>query len=181
MDNELLSLEEFKAFVFKRDKGRCVLCSCATTGEFHIIDKSLWENGGYYLSNGVSLCEKHRLAAEMTLVSCSELREAANISEILLPDHFYIKERYDRWGNIIMPSGMRIKGELFGQENVQRIIEQAGVLSQFLEYIKYHRTYHLSYSKGLQNDDKKHFKDSFFDGKEIVVTIKMDGELDIAS
>jgi hypothetical protein len=176
MNNELLSREEFKASVFKRDGGCCVICQESAVDAHHIIDRSLWENGGYYLSNGVGLCEKHHLDAEMTLVSCSELREAAGIPEVLLPEHFYAGEHYDHWGNILLPSGMRIKGELFGQENVQRILKQAGVLNQFLEYVKYPRTYHLSFSEGLQNDDKKHQDDSFFNGKEVVVTEKIDGE-----
>ena len=177
MNTGLLSRDEFKTAVFKRDSGRCVLCSEKAVDCHHIIDRSLWgDSQGYYIKNGVSLCEKHHLDAEMTLVSCSELREAASIKAVLLPEHFYADERYDHWGNIIQPSGMRIKGELFGQENVQRILKQAEVLDQFLEYVKYPRTYHLSFSENLQNDDKKHPDDSFFDGKEIVASEKIDGE-----
>ena len=41
---------------------------------------------------------------------------------------------------------------------------------------KYPRTYHLHWSPGLQNDDRMHENESFFDGKEVVATIKMDGE-----
>lgn len=176
MSTEPLSRDEFKAAVFKRDGGRCVLCSDKAVDAHHIIDRSLWENGGYYTENGVSLCEKHHLDAEMTLISCTELRDAAGIKTVLLPDHFYADERYDHWGNIIQPSGMRIKGELFGQENVQRILKQAGVLGQFLEFVKYPRTYHAPYSENLQNDDRMHTDISFFDGKEVIVTEKRDGE-----
>ena len=152
------------------------LTSTPAADAHHIIDRSLWENGGYYVENGVSLCEKHHLDAEMTLISCSELRDAAGIKTVLLPDHFYVDERYDHWGNIIQPSGMRIKGELFGQENVQKILRQAGVLDQFLEYVKYPRTYHAPYSENLQNDDRMHNNISFFENKNVVVTEKRDGE-----
>jgi len=177
MSAELLSRDEFKTAVFKRDSGKCVLCSTPAVDAHHIIDRSLWgDSQGYFIENGVSLCEKHHLDAEMTLVSCSELRDAASIKMVLLPEHFYADERYDHWGNIIQPSGMRIKGELFGQENVQKILKQAGMLGQFLEYVKYPRTYHISYSENLQNDDKQHPDDSFFEDKEVVVSAKLDGE-----
>lgn len=44
--------------------------------------------------------------------------------------------------------------------------------------IKYPRTYHLPYSPGSTKDDKKLQGDwfSYFDGKEIVITEKLDGE-----
>ena len=42
---------------------------------------------------------------------------------------------------------------------------------------KYPRTYHLHYSeKKSNNDDKVHINDSHFNGKEVIVTVKMDGE-----
>jgi hypothetical protein len=174
----LTDRERFNKDVFSRDNGLCVICKSATNiVVHHIIDRSLWgDNYGYSILNGVSLCPTHHMDAEMTILSCSKLREAAGISQILLPEHFYMNERYDHWGNILLPSGMRIKGELFGEENVQKILKQAGVLDQFLEYVKYPRTYHISYSENLQNDDKQHPDDSFFDGKEVIVSEKVDGE-----
>lgn len=41
---------------------------------------------------------------------------------------------------------------------------------------KYPRTYHLPFSLGLQSDDKKIETLDFFKDKEVVVTMKMDGE-----
>jgi hypothetical protein len=41
---------------------------------------------------------------------------------------------------------------------------------------KYPRTYHLFYSENGTSDDKKCLNDNHFVGKEVVVTIKMDGE-----
>lgn len=41
---------------------------------------------------------------------------------------------------------------------------------------KYPRTYHLPFSKGLQNNDRRISDLSAFEGSEIVVTEKMDGE-----
>lgn len=42
--------------------------------------------------------------------------------------------------------------------------------------VKYPRSWHLSYSEKSTSDDKKHFDDSHFLNKEVVVSIKMDGE-----
>lgn len=45
-----------------------------------------------------------------------------------------------------------------------------------MERIKYPRTYHLPYSQSKTDDDKTLKDDSQFEGMEVVVTIKMDGE-----
>jgi hypothetical protein len=45
-----------------------------------------------------------------------------------------------------------------------------------MKYYKYPRTYHLSWSEGLQNDDRKIDNLNNFIGKEVVVTEKIDGE-----
>jgi len=42
--------------------------------------------------------------------------------------------------------------------------------------VKYPRTYHLPWSPGLQNDDKKMETTSYLEGQNIVVTEKSDGE-----
>lgn len=51
-----------------------------------------------------------------------------------------------------------------------------GYRTMFKAKYKYPRTYHLPNSPGLQNDDRVHKDPSFFLGKEVVVTLKMDGE-----
>ena len=43
-------------------------------------------------------------------------------------------------------------------------------------YVKYPRTFHLPWSLGATSDDKTLSDVSIFDGKEVVVTEKMDGE-----
>ena len=43
-------------------------------------------------------------------------------------------------------------------------------------YYKYPRTYHLPYSLGMTSDDKILPDDSIFFDKEVIVTVKMDGE-----
>jgi hypothetical protein len=178
MDMTLLSRDEFKTAVFKRDGGQCVICKrVPAIDAHHLIDRSLWgDSQGYYLENGVSLCGACHLKAEMTLVSCDDLRQAAGITAVFLPDHFYIDDRYDHWGNILHPTGMRIKGELFGQENVQRILKQAGVLDQFMEHVKFPRTLHFPWSKNLKNDDRMHPNPEILLDRPLITTVKLDGE-----
>ena len=71
---------------------------------------------------------------------------------------------------------MRLKGELFGNENVQKILKEADVLDLFSPYIKGPRTFHCPWSENLQNDDRRHENISFLLGKPVVITVKLDGE-----
>jgi hypothetical protein len=142
----------------------------------HLIDRSLFEDGGYYLDNGVSLCSEHHLQAERTTISCKDLRKLAGIVNVILPEHLDEDEEWDHWANIVLPTGARLRGELFFQENVQRALKDGGVLGDFLPYVKYPRTYHLPSSPNLQNDDRQHKNVDFFTNKEVICSIKMDGE-----
>lgn len=42
--------------------------------------------------------------------------------------------------------------------------------------VKYPKTYHLPFSLGLQNDDRRLEDEHCFDGKTVAITVKMDGE-----
>ena len=44
------------------------------------------------------------------------------------------------------------------------------------QHYKFPRTYHLDTSPGLQSDDKRYEDLNYFNGKEVIATIKMDGE-----
>jgi len=77
-------------------------------------------------------------------------------------------------GNIILPNGRRTKGELFNDESVQKIINP--VLHIFDDHVKYPRTYHLPFSGSRTNDDRTLKDCSMFEGKEVILTEKMDGE-----
>ena len=88
--SELLSRDEFRDAVFTRDKNRCVICGAPAVDAHHILDRRLFHDGGYYLDNGASLCSDHHLAAEMTTISCDDIRTACGIKTIILPDHLQI-------------------------------------------------------------------------------------------
>lgn len=171
----LLTRDVFRESVFKRDGYKCVMCDNAAKDAHHIIERRLFTDGGYYLDNGASLCEQHHIAAEETTLSCDDIRFAAKIENIIIPEHFYGDYNYDKWGNILLPNGMRIKGELFYDESVQKILKQGNVLDTFQKYVKYQRTYHLPWSN-LLKDDRMLKDDSNFIGKRVIVSNKMDGE-----
>ena len=176
LDNVLLTRDQFRNAVFKRDGHKCVFCKEPAVDAHHILERRLWPDGGYYLSNGASVCEKHHLECEMTTKSVEFVREAAGIKTITLPPHLYPDQPYDKWGNPVLPDGRRLKGELYGDPSIMKILAKGGVLGQFLPYVKYPRTYHLPWSGNITDDDRVIESLGAFEGKRVVVTEKMDGE-----
>lgn len=169
-----MTRDEFRNSVFERDHHQCVICKHPGKDAHHIMERRLWDDGGYHINNGVTLCETHHILAEQTVLTCEQLREAAGITEILLPEHLYLDDRWDKWGNCCLPDGRRLRGELFEDESVQKIL--APVLHLFTKYTKYPRTFHLPWSLSKTQDDRQLKDTSQFEGKEVVVTVKMDGE-----
>ena len=169
---------EFREGVFARDSAACVICGDTGQDAHHILERRLWtaptEFGGYFLANGATLCSKHHLEAEQTVLTCEQIREAAGITQVLLPAHLYDDACYDKWGNQTLPNGTRLRGELFYDESVQKILALGGVLGEFLPYTRYQRTYHLPWSN-MTKDDRMLPDTSQFEGEEVVVTVKLDG------
>ena len=79
------------------------------------MDRKLWADGGYYLSNGAALCSKHHLDAEQGRISPSQCLEYMGINSELtrIPDS--LKDEYknildyinaissgllDKWGEL---------------------------------------------------------------------------------
>jgi hypothetical protein len=174
--SKLLSRDAFREGVFQRDRHRCVICSQPAVDAHHILERRLWPDGGYYLDNGASLCEEHHLACERTVISVEQLREAAGITRPALPPHLYQDLAYDKWANIVMPNGSRLRGELFGDASVQKVLAAGGVLDLFSDRVKYPRTHHVPWSPGINDDDRVHPDMSAFAGRRVIATLKMDGE-----
>lgn len=177
---KLLARDVFRETVFTRDGNCCVMCRASgPLDAHHIMERRLWteptEFGGYFPDNGVSLCSTHHIQAEETVLSPATLREQVGIKQVLLPAHLYRDQEYDKWGNPILPNGTRLKGELFFDESVQKILSQGGVLPLFVKYVKYPRTYHLPWSCP-SSDDRVLPSLEPFNGMEVVVTEKLDGE-----
>jgi len=167
---------EFREAVFARDGHRCVACGAPGADAHHLIDRSLWPDGGYAPDNGVTLCPRCHLKAERTQLDCADLRRGAGIASRALPPGFSDDNEYDHWGNIVGTGGVRYAGPLYGEPNVQKALSEGGVLGRFQWDVKYPRTYHFTYSPNVRNDDRMHQSDGLFDGSEVVGTVKMDGE-----
>lgn len=172
----LLTRDEFRSKVFERDNHTCVFCNKKAKDAHHIIERRLWSDGGYYLNNGASVCEDHHILCESTDISVEDVRLACNITKIILPEHLYYDQPYDKWGNPILENGKRSKGELFFDESVQKILKQYNKLSLFTNYIKYPRTYHLPWSENKTDDDRTIPNVNHFIGKRVIISEKMDGE-----
>lgn len=183
MEAKLLTRDQFRSSVFERDGYRCVFCGLkgedtpeGKLDAHHIIERRLWGNGGYYLDNGATVCEEHHLRCETTEITVEQVRDAAGITKILVPDQFYPEQPIDKWGNYVLEDGRRTRGELFYDESVQKVLGMGGVLDLFTPYVKYGRTFHLPWSPGAHDDDKTLKDCSQFEGREVVITVKMDGE-----
>jgi len=173
---DLLSREDFRALVFARDGHTCVFCDQPAVDAHHILERRLWSDGGYYLDNGASVCTEHHLQCEMTTLSVEAVRQACGINKPIIPDHLYDDSIYDKWGNIILANGTRLRGELFFDPFVQKILAQGGVLNLFTNRVKYPRTHHLPWSEGMHDDDRMHTSMDGFVGQRVIVTEKRDGE-----
>ena len=155
-DEPLLTRDEFREAVFARDGYKCVVCGARENGldAHHIIDRKLFYNGGYYLSNGVSLCSPCHIKAEdpnaVREFLPFALRERAGITEIILPDKLDSKcgNNYDKWGNYISTL-----------------------------MVKYPHTPHVPWSPGYDaQEDMVLTTTDHWAGVEVVITEKMDGE-----
>lgn len=80
---KLLTRQEFKEEVFKRDGYKCVVPGCEqeAVDAHHIMERKLFSDGGYYLNNGASLCSEHHLDAETGNISVKEILDYINIRE----------------------------------------------------------------------------------------------------
>lgn len=173
MPNELLTRDEFRQAVFERDGHKCIACGHPAQDAHHILERRLWPDGGYYLNNGASLCGKCHIKAETTEYSVEQIRELAGV-DVILPPHFYSDTTYDKWGNVILEDGRRLPGELFEDFSVQKVLAYGSALAKFNWYVKYPRTMHLPWSPGVGKDDR--VMDAYTYDKDVVVTLKMDGE-----
>lgn len=167
-----MSREDIRNKVFERDNGRCVCCGLPAVDAHHLLERRLWYDGGYHLDNLISVCAACHLAFEETRYSVEYGRHLAGINTVLVPDHLYADQCYDKWGNPILHDERRLKGELFDDESVQKVL--APVLHLFTPYVKYPRTYHLPWSHP-NKDDRTTFGFLAID-REVVITEKMDGE-----
>lgn len=175
--NKLLTREEFRNFCLERDNHECVVCrSKDALSVHHIIERRLFHDYGYYAENGATLCDPCHLKAESTEYSCEFIREKAGIKKTILPDDYYKDHIYTKWGDIVLENGQRMKGPLFYDDSVQKILKQGPNIGLYTDFVKYPRTYHLPWSEGKTDDDRTLNDTKHFNQKEVIVLEKMDGE-----
>ena len=175
----LLTRDQFREGVFARDGHECVMCKSEGQDAHHIIERRLWgagQEGGYFLSNGATVCGPCHIRCESTEITVEQIREAAEITVFEIPSHMYSDQVYDKWGNPILPDGRRMRGDLAEDASVQKILATCHPPVVWSDRIKYPRTWHLPWSLGATKDDRIIANTSCFDGKRVVVTVKMDGE-----
>lgn len=87
---ELLSRENFKKYGFARTNGKCCIPDCCkdAVDAHHIMDRSLWSDGGYYLSNCAPVCNEHHIDCEKGRYTPIELTHYCKIDlqDIKKPD-----------------------------------------------------------------------------------------------
>lgn len=172
----LLTRDQFREQVLARDSYKCVICKNPAQDAHHILERRLFSNGGYYLNNGASVCGHCHWQCEMTTYTVEEVRRAAGIMKPILPEHMYRDIVYDKWGNPCMTNGTRLRGELFDDISIQKVLKQGEVLDLFVNYVKYPRTHHLPWSPGRTKDDRVLTSLQQFHGRRVIVMEKMDGE-----
>ncbi|MBS1722771.1 MAG: HNH endonuclease [Armatimonadetes bacterium] len=137
-----LSRGEFESRVFARDRGACVNCKLAAVDAHHIIDRKLFEDGGYHLDNGVALCADCHKLAERSQLSCQHLRQAAGITRVILPPGLDPDLTYDKWGNPVeepwyltcfSETGVKDPGEMLAL--MAEFVRTAGIENECIEFV----------------------------------------------
>lgn len=129
----LLSREKFKDAVFSRTAGYCSFCKARAVDAHHILDRKLFADGGYYFSNGASVCEMHHWDCETTALSVAAVRTAAWVTQVVLPaslEHQGFNAALDKWGNLLLDgpwSGYRLAGPLGDDTGMNKALAAAGL------------------------------------------------------
>jgi len=155
-----MSRSKFRETVFERDNHNCIVPACSkdAVDAHHIIERKLWDDGGYVPENGASVCnEHHRLAEDNVIPPQAFWRWTDQTQNVLLPDGLTDLRSnstdIDKWGEPL----------------------EYPPWEAFRDYIKYPSTRHLPWSHERDDDDTAHESIDFLTGYPLVVTVKMDG------
>lgn len=73
MKQKQLIRQRFRDAVFKRDGHTCAFCDCTEDLDaHHITDRTEMPNGGYVMTNGITLCPAHHMDAEQYHITNGE-------------------------------------------------------------------------------------------------------------
>jgi hypothetical protein len=154
--------EVFRSTVFPRDDNECLVpfCTRDAADAHHIIERELWQDGGYISNNGASVCSTHHRLAEN---HPADQRWDAPIP----PQAFW------RWAEITSPPTPTQLSENITKwgERLARPPE-----TQYKrDNIKYPPTPHLPFSHSRDNHDDDIVSTKPLTEIPLVVTVKMDG------
>lgn len=159
-----LHREEFHKKCFEREEDQCIVPWCTQKPDeaHHIIERDLWDDGGYILENGVSICNHHHQYAESNDIPPQAFWFWLGISDPPLPDAVDTWQ-INKWGrNFDTPAHEELR-----------------------EWIKYPSSTHMLplywaeedtlASNRFENEDKGIESLDDFVGVPLVITEKMDG------
>ncbi len=130
--DQLLSRQDFAVKVLARSKGKCAFCDNAAVDAHHIFDRKLYFDGGYFLSNGAAVCEKHHWQCETTCLSVVDVLRQCSIEQAKLPPGLDPQMQYDKWGNRLRSDGLREPGPLFLTTGCHKALAIGGYLGLFV-------------------------------------------------
>lgn len=155
--------KQFRRNVFERDNNTCLVPWCENKADdaHHILERDLWDDGGYIVENGASVCNKHHQYAETNDIPPQAFYMWANIDDPKLPSQIETVD-VNKWG------------DTFEQPPHQDLREN----------IKYQSTRHMLplywhddsvASNRMENDDTDMQSISNLVGIPLVITHKIDG------
>lgn len=118
----------------------------------HIIERKLWDDGGYIPDNGATVCNYHHRLAERNIIPPQAFWQWLDIEDPPLPEQFD-NMAIDKWGEDLAVPPWK----------------------EHRENIKYPSTRHLPWSHERDTDDTAHKEVDNFLGYHLVATVKMDG------
>lgn len=91
--------QNFRKNVFSRDNNNCLVpwCDSEADDAHHIIERELWEDGGYIEDNGASVCNKHHRYAEDNQIPPQAFYFWAGIENPPTPDSIDTLD-INKWG-----------------------------------------------------------------------------------
>lgn len=92
--------KQFRESVFSRDNHECLVpwCNKDADDAHHIIERELWNNGGYVPDNGASVCNEHHQYAEDNHIPPQSFYMWAGIENPPLPDSIDSVD-VNKWGD----------------------------------------------------------------------------------
>jgi len=157
-----MTRQDFRQECISRDGGICVVPSCGNGGfdadpesegdVHHIIERKLWDDGGYIPENGVTVCNYHHRLAERNIIPPQAFWRWLGIENPILPEGID-SMHVDKWGE-------KLEEPPWKEHRVN---------------IKYPSTRHLPWSHERDTDDTAHREVQNFVDVPLIATVKMDG------